>query len=86
MTGAYHRKWKDFTRDLRKLMRENPTLPVVVSVPDGTEDREIACTLTYVHDPRTGDFREKIILIHKAVRVRPEFLDLTDDDLAELPF
>lgn len=64
--GLYHKKWDSFTKKLSGLMKENPSLPVVVSSQSYDLDSNIDCTLAYVHEKLTGEAKEKIILIYNA--------------------
>ncbi len=62
--NAFHRKFGKFTRKLRKLMDENPSLPVVVISNGVVEKGEIDCDIAYVYKKGTEEFTEKIIAIH----------------------
>ena len=64
--ATYHHKWEGFTKKLRQIMKENPSLPVVVPFQLGINDGNLDCSVAYVHDHKTGEFREKIIAIHEA--------------------
>ena len=81
--AVYHEKWKSFTKKLRKLMTEHPSLPVVISTQPGIIDEEADCNVAYVHDNKTGKFREKIILIHS---ISGSLSEINSDDYIEPPF
>ena len=66
LTGAYHQKWARFTQKLRRIMEENPSLPVVVSSRPSKVNDCTDCDIAYVHDHLTGEFKEKIIVIHSS--------------------
>ena len=78
-----NRQWSSFTKKLRELMKENPSLRVVVSLPNGTTDREVTCVLGFACDRKPGKAAEKVILICENTKLKDPFLDIDDD---ELPF
>lgn len=80
--GYFHRNYDDFTKSLRSLMKDNPSLPVVplVSI-SGSKD--IKAAVGYVHDKKT-EFVEKCIVITDGVPELSGFSLLCLDD--ELPF
>lgn len=57
----YRRICGEFSNKLRSLMKENPTLPVVI-FPFSSPD-EADCFVGYVYNKDTGDFKEKVIAI-----------------------
>ena len=61
---SFHRKSSEFTKKLKKIMKQNPSLPVVLLLPGGVYAGNLECDVAYVHDPVSGAFREKIIEIH----------------------
>lgn len=77
----YHQEWWLFTQKLRSLMNDYPTLPVVVSSQVSIMDGKVDCAVAYVHDHRTGKFKEKIIAIHSALDNFPEMINDYDIDL-----
>ena len=77
----YRRICGEFSNKLRSLMKENPTLPVVI-FPFSSPD-EADCFVGYVYNKDTGDFEEKVIAIsdkHNNVQ------GLRDRDDSILPF
>lgn len=80
--STYHEKWDSFTKKLRRLTNENPSLPVVVSPQSFDSDSSIDCAIAYVHEKLTGEPKEKIILIHN---VDDNHLDKISDDI-DIPF
>ena len=77
--GFYHEKWDFFTMKLRRLIKENPSLPVVVSSQSFNPDGNIDCDIAYVHEKSTGEAKEKIILIYN---LNDNYLDeILDDDI-----
>ncbi len=55
---SFHTRYADFTQKLRLLMSEYPSTPVVISGLDNND-----CEVGYVHDSKTGEFREKVISV-----------------------
>lgn len=53
--GFYHEKWGRFTKKLRRLTIENPSLPVVISPQSFDSDSNIDCAIAYVHEKLTGE-------------------------------
>ena len=78
---SYHGKYGAFTKKLQTLMKDYPTLPVVV-LQNGKGKNGAACSIAYVHDTTTGEFREKII----AVYALPNRASETIEDNNDLPF
>lgn len=60
--AVYYKKWMPFTKQLRKLMRDNNVPVVLLSSLDVNDVQSLSCTVGYVHDDK-GEFREKIIMI-----------------------
>lgn len=83
VTGAYHSKWAPFTEKLRKLMKQNPSLPVVVSSKPSSVNDRTDCDIAYVHDHSTGAFKEKIIIIYGVNNKYPN--EICNDDF-DIPF
>ena len=79
----YHHTWGPVTKKLRKLMKNNPALPVVVSSHLSVTDSNPDCSVVYVHDSETRAFREKIILIHNK---QDRYPDTIKDGTDTLPF
>lgn len=74
--AVYLQKWMPFTKQLRKLMRDN-NVPVVLLSPLDTRDVDsLRCSVGYVHD-HTGEFREKIIMVYN---------EKDDDEDEDIPF
>lgn len=72
-SGHYYKEWRDFTVDLIGYLTENPgMIPVVVYQENGRADEKnyysnrnnTECRISYVHDPETGEFIEKVIAIY----------------------
>lgn len=71
-TGLYHKEWRSFTVDLIGHLIENPGMPVVVYKENDKADEKnyysnrnnTECRISYVHDPETGEFIEKVIAIY----------------------
>ena len=82
----FHHNFGGFTAKLRKIMNENPSLPLVI--PTGIDYRyeDIDCSVGYVYDHDTGDFLEKIITIrgHVSRDDSPKWID--DYDVDDVPF
>ena len=81
--GYYHEKWDSFTKKLRRLMQENPSLPVVVSYRSFDSNDSIDCAIAYVHEKSTGEAEEKIIMIYSVQDNYPG--EIRDDDI-DIPF
>lgn len=79
----YHKKWRVFTEKLHSLMNEYPTLPVVFPCSYEADTYSLDCSIGYVHDHETGEFKEKIIAVHSDRTFSA--MDLKDVNI-ELPF
>ena len=77
----YHHKLGGFTAKLRKIMNENPSLPLVI--PPGIDFKygNVDCCVAYVYD-QNGDFCEKIITIrgYGSINESPKWIEDCDVD------
>jgi len=90
--GYYHKRWRGFTDRLKKILMDYPEMPVVVFKENDENDgnsyysniNSTECTISYVHDPDTGEFVEKVIAIYvnKPKITEGEFMIPED----EIPF
>ena len=64
-------------------MNEYPTLPVVFPCSYEADTYSLDCSIGYVHDHETGEFKEKIIAVHSDRAFSA--MDLKDVNI-ELPF
>lgn len=78
---SYHKQSEAFTKKLKKLMNQNPSLPVVLSLPSGAYEGRLTCDVAYVYDSLNEEFREKII----AIQCEADNQGIKDED-TELPF
>lgn len=79
----YPKRWFKFTKKLRKLMKNNPSLPVTVIPSLGINNDDLDCAVTCVHDYKTRKPMEKIILIHDSGKA---FTKCIESDQLDLPF
>ncbi len=63
LSQYYHQNWAAFTQKLRKLMKDYPSMPVVILQPQ-KPNVKIDCAVAYVHDPKTDELMEKVIAIY----------------------
>lgn len=80
----YHKKYGTFTKKLRKLMKKNPSLPIVILQRERSENM-VDCSVAYVHDEKTGVFIEKIIVIYDLATHTPNTIDI-ENDQCDFPF
>ena len=88
----YHKRWHAFTRNLRDLMDEYPTMPVVVfrESDAGESEAYIAdpelteCIEGYAYDPDGDKFTEKIIAVYAKKSRNSSNLFFGSDE--EMPF
>ena len=78
---SFHRKYEKFTKKLRKIMWQYQALPVVLSLPSGIYKGKLECDVAYVYDSSSGEFMEKVIIIH--VEEESQMIDNND---VSLPF
>ena len=79
---SYHHRWGPFTQKLRRLMKENPTLPVVLSSQLQATNDALDCSVAYVYDQKAESFLEKVILVHNVQSGYPG----AESDDSGLPF
>ena len=80
--GLYQKKWDSFTKKLSGLMKENPSLLVVISPQSFDSASNIGCAIAYVHENSTGEPKEKIILIYNVDDNHSD--EISDDN--DIPF
>ena len=81
---SYHEEWGPFTKKLKEIMDEYPTIPVVILSQSGMNADNVDCSVDYVYDDE-GEFREKIITVHKKQRDSYSYGYFDEDD-DEIPF
>ena len=91
-SGRYHKEWRSFTMDLIEYLTENPGMPVVVYKENDRADEKnyysnrnnTECRISYVYDPETGEFIEKVIAIYVNNPKKTEDEFMVSED--EIPF